>query len=208
MDVVAKEALQLLNKMRTVTCATVRNGAPAARIISLMSVDETGIYFITARGKGFYQQLEDNQNVALCGLNKQAVTVRIEGKVKRRPEKELLDKCFIEQSKMNNIYPGQTRYILEVFQVYCGVGEIFDLSTERPVRSRFSFGDAIVNPSGSLINDRCTGCGDCLAVCPVDAISSVGGYQIDGSRCLECANCVEICSYNAIDQAKGLLFNK
>jgi NAD-dependent dihydropyrimidine dehydrogenase PreA subunit len=47
--------------------------------------------------------------------------------------------------------------------------------------------------------ERCTGCGDCLEVCPVEAISMKNGRAwIDQETCLECEACVQICPVDAI----------
>lgn len=55
------------------------------------------------------------------------VTVRVRG------EMEFVDRCllariFETKPVMNNLYPGETRDILEVFCLPKGTGEIFDLS--------------------------------------------------------------------------------
>jgi Fe-S-cluster-containing hydrogenase component 2 len=47
--------------------------------------------------------------------------------------------------------------------------------------------------------DSCVGCGDCLDVCPVDAIQLVDGKAvIDAEKCISCEICVKSCTYNAI----------
>lgn len=47
--------------------------------------------------------------------------------------------------------------------------------------------------------ERCTGCGDCLDVCPVEAISMVSGRAwIDTETCLECEACAQACPVDAI----------
>ena len=72
------------------------------------------------------------------------------------------------------------------------------------------------------VNDRCTACNACVAVCPVDRPNAFNfgmgrtkaiylahemafpmKYAIDDSACrlAECARCVEVCEYGAIDLA-------
>ncbi len=46
---------------------------------------------------------------------------------------------------------------------------------------------------------RCTGCGDCELVCPVDAIEIIDGKShIDPQTCIGCGFCQGVCSYDAI----------
>ncbi len=46
----------LVEDIHSVTMATINSeGKPITRIIDLMLYDEEGIYFLTARGKSFYQ---------------------------------------------------------------------------------------------------------------------------------------------------------
>ncbi len=50
------------------------------------------------------------------------------------------------------------------------------------------------------ITDRCTNCGDCLRVCPLEAISA--GEQrptIDPDLCTDCGTCSDICPARAIE---------
>ena len=54
---------------------------------------------------------------------------------------------------------------------------------------------------GWLVADqgRCTGCGDCLQVCPTTAIRIIDRKAvIDPAACLECGRCVEACPKDAI----------
>ncbi len=46
---------------------------------------------------------------------------------------------------------------------------------------------------------RCTGCGDCDRICPVDAVEIVDGYStIDPDACIGCGMCLGVCSHDAV----------
>lgn len=45
----------------------------------------------------------------------------------------------------------------------------------------------------------CVGCGDCVRICPVEAVDMVRGkVVIDIEKCIGCKQCVFICSYGAV----------
>jgi ferredoxin len=58
-----------------------------------------------------------------------------------------------------------------------------------------------------VINDNCTACGECLQICPNDAISAgVPVYRISPFFCTECvgfaasSQCLEACPADAIEE--------
>lgn len=204
MDKTAQKALKLLREIKSVTFATVNKGEPAARIIDVMLVKDEGLYFLTARGKSFYQHLKANTKIAICGMNTNYVTARIVGDIQFCNSRAIIDEIFEHNPMMNDLYPGEKRDILEGFHLHRGKGEIFDLSVEPPNRERFAFGGETVNPAGYRITSRCTACGLCLPACPVEVISEGDVYRIDGGHCLECGRCAEVCSEDAIEAAKGI----
>lgn len=204
MDEIARNALQLLREIKSVVFASINNRQPSARIIDVMFVEENGLYFLTARGKSFYRQLKNSPSVAICGMNEKFISVRLVGNVRFCEDKSVVDKIFDLNPVMNNLYPNEKRYVLEGIHLYKGKGEIFNLSTEPPLRQRFSFGGTKVNPSGYSITNECTACGICKEACPVDVITEGEVYQTDRAHCLECGSCLEVCPENAVDPAKGL----
>ena len=52
----------LVDEIHSTTVATIgSDGHPQTRIIDMMYYDEEGVYFLTAKGKAFYDQLMDQQ---------------------------------------------------------------------------------------------------------------------------------------------------
>ncbi len=55
-----------------------------------------------------------------------------------------------------------------------------------------------------VYQDKCTGCGDCVKACPVDAITIQNNKSvIDGAKCIGCATCIAVCPVSAIDVPWG-----
>ncbi|MCM1197530.1 MAG: 4Fe-4S binding protein [Clostridium sp.] len=52
------------------------------------------------------------------------------------------------------------------------------------------------------INDECISCGTCEAVCRYNAISQDGNYSIDENKCTGCQECVYLCPVEAIEIIK------
>ncbi|MDO4621320.1 MAG: (4Fe-4S)-binding protein, partial [Eubacteriales bacterium] len=63
MDQATKEYLKVLvEDIHSTTIATIdENGRPLTRVIDMMLWDEKGVYFLTAKGKAFYQQLMEQK---------------------------------------------------------------------------------------------------------------------------------------------------
>lgn len=47
-------------------------------------------------------------------------------------------------------------------------------------------------------HERCTGCGVCIPVCPVEALSVQIKATIDTTRCINCRMCLTACPVKAI----------
>jgi len=49
--------------------------------------------------------------------------------------------------------------------------------------------------------EKCTGCGSCEEVCPVEAIHVEDGKtRVDDQACVDCGTCMDACPENAISE--------
>ena len=196
----AQDCLNTLRKLRNVTFSTVSpDGKPQARIIDVMIAEESRLIFCTSRGKDFHVQLMESGWVAVTGLTKDYKMIRLNGKAKLLDEKKTwIDRIFAVNPSMNDVYPGESRSILDPFCIDEGDVECFDLGVNPIERESFSFGGAEPKARGFLITDACIGCGTCAAGCPQRAIDEGAPYCIRQRSCLHCGLCAENCPVQAI----------
>jgi NAD-dependent dihydropyrimidine dehydrogenase PreA subunit len=50
--------------------------------------------------------------------------------------------------------------------------------------------------------DKCTGCGTCVDVCPVNAISVNDVATINEEECVECGSCIDECPNEALSMSE------
>ena len=130
----AKDYLQyIVKEIHSTVFATVDDkGRPVTCAIDMMGYDENNLYFLTAKGKSFYQRLKAHEDIAFTAMKGEdtlsCVAVSIQGKA-RELGQEMLPALLEKNEYMKRIYPGeQSRSALTVFQIYAGTGEWFDLS--------------------------------------------------------------------------------
>ena len=194
----------IVNEIHTTIVATVDDeGLPVTAAIDMMDSDEDGLYFLTAKGKGFYDRLIKRGFLALTAIKGQdtmsSITVSVRGKV-RELGYERIPALFEKNPYMHRIYPTEdAMHALTVFQLYEGTGEWFDLSKKPIERASFSFGGAERKEQGYFITDACIGCGSCVEVCPQRCIDpSAIPYVVEQDHCLHCGNCMSVCPVNAV----------
>ena len=196
----------IVEKIHSAVFATVDSeGRPVTCAIDMMDCDENSLYFLTAKGKGFYDRLIKRGFLALTAMKGKdtmsSVAVSIRGKV-RELGHERIPALFAKNPYMKEIYPTEeSMRALTVFQIYEGAGEWFDLSKKPIERASFTFGGAAEKPEGYFITDSCIGCGSCVAVCPQNCIKTDGiPHVIEQEHCLHCGNCMEACSVGAVER--------
>ncbi len=191
----------LVEDIHSTTIATIdENGRPVTRVIDMMLWDEQGVYFLTAKGKAFYDQLMSQCYVSLSSIkDKRSISLR--GKI-RNIGSEKLDEIFEKNTYMQSIYPGDTRTALEVFRLYEATGEFFDISDPSHVtRGSLVIGEAQMAVNGFFVGEGCIGCGTCRDACPQKCIDiSHIPAVIDQNHCLHCGRCADNCPVQCIEK--------
>lgn len=196
----------IVDELHSVVFATVDGeGRPVTCAIDIMDSDEAGLYFLTARGKKFYERLKADGNIAFTAVKGRdtlsSVAVSVQGKA-RELGSALIPALFEKNPYMNEIYPTESsRSALTVFKIYEGSGEYFDLSKKPIERAEFAFGGASEQRGGYFVTGRCIGCKLCFSKCPQQCIDITRKPAVIAQEhCLHCGNCFEICPARAIER--------
>ena len=131
---------------RTIVATVDDKGLPVTCAIDMMDADENSLYFLTAKGKSFYDRLIKRKFLAFTAMKGEdtmtSVAVSVRGKV-RELGYDKIPELFEKNPYMKEIYPTEeSRRALTVFQIYEGNGEWFDLSKKPIERASFAFGKA------------------------------------------------------------------
>ena len=194
--------LRFLRAIRDTAFATVdEDELPSVRIIDVMAVTPSRLYFLAPRGKAFHSDVMREKYVAIVGQTPDYRTCRLRGKVVRPPDEEqhaLVDALFELNPGMEILYPDDKRYICDVFYISEGEGEYFDLGQKPIFRTSFVIGNAVQTAKTYQITSECIECGSCKAVCPEECIAAGSPYAIDQAHCIRCGLCYEACPAGAI----------
>ena len=203
----AKDYLAYISGViHTTIVATVDDeGLPVTAAIDMMDTDGESLYFLTAKGKGFYDRLIKRRVLAFTAMKGEdtmsSVAVSVRGKVRELGYAKIPE-LFDKNPYMHEIYPTEEAMkALTVFQIYEGSGEWFDLSKKPIERDSFTFGGVEKKQEGFFITDACIGCRSCAAVCPQSCIFTDGiPYVIEQEHCLHCGNCLTACPVCAVER--------
>lgn len=194
----------LVNEIHTAVVATVDDdNLPVTAAIDMMDCDGESLYFLTAKGKNFYDRLTKRKFLALTAIKGEdtmsSIAISIRGKVRELGYGKIPE-LFEKNPYMHDIYPTkESMQALTVFQIYEGTGEWFDLSKKPIERDSFSFGAADTKTEGFFISNACIGCGNCMEVCPQNCISDESlPFYIKQENCLHCGNCETVCPVDAV----------
>ena len=196
----------LVEEIHMTIVATVDDeGLPVTAAIDMMDCNENGLYFLTAKGKSFYDRLVKRGFLALTAIKGEdtmsSVAVSVRGKVKELGY-DRIPELFKKNPYMHDIYPTEeSMHALTVFLIYEGTGEWFDLSKKPIERASFTFGGSQKKEEGYFITDACIGCGSCAVVCPQQCIDTTDiPHVIRQENCLHCGNCMTACPVGAVEK--------
>lgn len=197
----AKTCLQKLQYVGVLAFATTdAGGNPQVRNISAIHYEPDAMYFFTARGKDFCQELLADGRVQILGYTRFKEMIRLSARavpVAEDQQKHWMDVIFQEQPYLCNVYPGTTREIGIVFEIRQGWIEYFNLGVRPIFRECYNIGDR-PRIKGYEITDQCIGCGTCARNCPQGCITPGQPYKIAQEHCLHCGNCREHCPVSAV----------
>ena len=176
--------------------ATVKDGKPQTRIISLQRMSDGNIYLMTSRGKPFYQQLKENPWIAAGSLLEDTHhSLRINARVEECTDPAIYAEYAATNPGTMRMYRHNTDLIV-LFRLAAGHGEILHLYRDDMVRRlRFGFGGETPPPLTYYITDACIGCGACYDHCAEQSIERTedGKYRIRPMDCDDCGICYTKC---------------
>ena len=150
----AKTCLQKLQYVGVLAFATTdAGGNPQVRNISAIHYEPDAMYFFTARGKDFCQELLTDGRVQILGYTRFKEMIRLSARavpVAEDQQKHWMDVIFQEQPYLSNVYPGTTREIGIVFAIRQGC-----ITPGQPYK---------------IAQEHCLHCGNCREHCPVSAV--------------------------------------
>lgn len=179
-----------------VSLSTIKNGYPESRIISLQRFSDGNLYFMTSRGKPFYQQLLLQPRIAISTLlDDTHHCIRIKAVVEECVEPSVYQEYAEKNPGTLEMYRYNTDIIV-LFRLTRGTGEILHLYRDDMIRRlRFGFGGDKPEELTYYISDKCIGCGCCFAHCAEHSIyrSEDGKYHIRSMDCDDCGICYTKC---------------
>lgn len=200
----AEICLQKLKRCGVLSFATVdKSGAPQIRCISAIHYDTDRLYFFTARGKAFCDELLADGRVQILAYTRFKEMIRLSGRAIMAAETEQaekIDTIFREQPYLANVYPDKTRDIGVIFELKSFTVEYFNLGVNPIFREVYEVGGAVVQPKGYRIGDACIGCGSCQKHCPQRCITAGRPFHIQAEHCLHCGACYECCPVKAVEK--------
>ena len=94
----------------------------------------------------------------------------------------MIDRIFEENPSVNEVYPGDTHYILEAFVIAEGRIEFFDLGQSPICCESLALEKASVTEKDFFITEVCIGCVTCASLCLQQCIEDGDSLSAPSSR--------------------------
>lgn len=99
----------------------------------------------------------------------------------------------LRQARLRGLWPGEIRYPL------LSLGDVAFPGFVLPKTAEKLPGGRLAPVRSPRVLERCNGCGECVRICPRDAMRWVDArVRVELSRCIRCYCCQEVCPERAI----------
>ncbi|MCP1225662.1 pyridoxamine 5'-phosphate oxidase family protein [Sebaldella sp. S0638] len=110
-----EEVLEFLKNCRAFFVATIEEGKPKVRPFSFVMLHDQKLYFTTGNQKPFFEQIQKNPEIEICGLNQKMEWIRLSGRVIPDSRLEIKQKAFEESPFLKNNYKSVDSPVMECF---------------------------------------------------------------------------------------------
>lgn len=138
----------IAEELKTCVIATIdENDRPVTCVIDIMDYDEQGLYFMTGKGKGLYNRLQNNPYVGITLMRGSVTTECLAVSVRGHAAETGPDRLkilFDKNPMMYKLYPDEEKWEevgLTVFRIDSGTVEWLTMSQEKMNRELFAFGE-------------------------------------------------------------------
>lgn len=115
-----KDCLKFANENKVCALATLENGQPKVRVVSLWFADETGFYFQTDLLKEFPHQIERNPDVEVCFFRQEIILgcmLRVTGEVEFLNDVHLKERALKERPHLEYFKLDAKTPVLVIFRI-------------------------------------------------------------------------------------------
>ena len=127
-----KDCIEFANEIRKCSFATVENGCPKVRILSLWFADETGFYFQTDLLKEIPHQVEHNPEVEVCFFKQDAILgrmLRISGRAEFVDDVKLKERAMDERTHLEYFKLSARNPVLVILRIPHGKAYLWRMDT-------------------------------------------------------------------------------
>lgn len=110
--------------------ATVDKNEPKVRHFGFVMEYDGKMCFGTSNAKPFFKQLSENQNIEICGTNKEMRWVRIRGKAAFCTTREAKEKSLDIMPTLKSMYSADDP-VFEIFYIKNAIAEFYSMNGDR-----------------------------------------------------------------------------